>query len=442
MNSQTANTGADLYARAKERIPGGTQLLSKRPEMFLPEQWPAYYSKCKGCHIWDLDGRRLTDMSTMGIGACILGYADDDVNRAVKEAIDCGSMCTLNAPAEVTLADLLCDIHPWASMVRYARCGGEAMAVAVRIARACSGKEKLAICGYHGWHDWYLAANLADDQNLDGHLLPGLRPSGVPRGLLGTVLPFRYNRIEDLESVVASHGRDIAAVVMEPMRWDLPKDGFLHRVRDIARRIGAVLVFDEVSVGWRLALGGSHITLGVEPDIAVFAKGMSNGFPMAAVIGTDAVMQAAQDSFISSTYWTEAIGPTAALATIAKMRKINAPQAVARAGSIVQDGWRRAADRHGLKMTVSGQPGLCHFGLDYGEESQALLTLLTQCMLDRGFIATGAFYPNCAHTESVVRDYLGALDEVMAVLKNAVEKGNVLSLLRGPVAHKGFHRLN
>jgi glutamate-1-semialdehyde aminotransferase len=351
-------------------------------------------------------------------------------------------MCTLNSPAEVALADLLCELHPWASQVRYARCGGEAMAVAVRIARAFSGRDKVAFCGYHGWHDWYLAANLSGDQNLDGHLLPGLQPRGVPRGLLGTVLPFHYNRIEELEAVVAEHGPQIGAIVMEPIRWEEPKDGFLHKVRAIASRIGAVLVFDEITVGWHLALGGTHLRLGVQPDIAVFAKAMSNGFPMAAVIGTDAVMQAAQGSFISSTYWTDAIGPAAALAAISKMQGLDAPQLVARAGGLAQEGWRRLADKHGLRVQVNGQPGLSHFGFDYGDGSQALLTLLTQCMLDRGYITSGGFYPSCAHGDEVVGEYLAALDETMPVLKGAADKGNVLSLLRGPVAHKGFQRLN
>jgi glutamate-1-semialdehyde 2,1-aminomutase len=442
MAEPSQNTGAKLYLHAKERIPGGTQLLSKRPEMFLPDQWPAYYSRCKGCEVWDLDGRRLIDMSTMGIGSCILGYADADVNRAVHEAVERGSMCTLNSPAEVALADLLCELHPWAGQVRYARCGGEAMAVATRIARAWSGRDKVAFCGYHGWHDWYLAANLADDRNLDGHLLAGLEPRGVPRGLAGTVLPFHYNRIDELEAIVARHGGEIGAIIMEPIRWEAPQDGFLHRVRDIARRIGATLVFDEITVGWRLALGGTHLGLGVEPDIAVFAKAMSNGFAMGAVIGASAVMQASQGSFISSTYWTEALGPAAAVAAITKMRTIAAPDRVARAGGLAQEGWRRLAGKHGLRAKVEGRPGLTHFALDYGESSQALLTLLTQCMLDRGYITSGGFYPSCAHTDAVVNDYLAALDEALAEVKAAAERGDVLSRLRGPVAHKGFQRLN
>ena len=199
-------SGQQLYVKAKQLIPGGTQLLSKRPEMFLPEQWPSYYSKARGCFVWDIDGKKYCDVTISGVGACLLGFADPDVNEAVKKTVDHGSMATFNAPQEVELAELLCDIHPWANMVRYARTGGESMAVAVRIARTYSGKDKIAICGYHSWSDWYLAANLSADGSLDGHLLPGLEPNGVPRALAGTALTFRYNQIEQLEAIVAEHG--------------------------------------------------------------------------------------------------------------------------------------------------------------------------------------------------------------------------------------------
>ena len=311
-------TGQQLYRKAKKRIPGGTQLLSKRPEMFLPEQWPSYYSKAKGVEVWDLDGNKYIDMSTNGIGACILGAADPDVDAAVKRAIESGTMSTLNAPEEVELADLLCDLHPWAGMVRYARGGGEAMAVAVRIARAHTRRDKIAFCGYHGWHDWYLSANLSQEQALDGHLLPGLEPLGVPRGLIATALPFRYNHLEDLNAIVAKHESELAAIVMEPIRDQAPPPGFLEGVRKTASAIGAVLIIDEVSAGFRLITGGAHLRFNLEPDMAVFAKAISNGYPMAAIIGRSAVMEAAQNTFISSTYWTERIGPVAALATIRK----------------------------------------------------------------------------------------------------------------------------
>jgi glutamate-1-semialdehyde 2,1-aminomutase len=434
-------TGQDLYRKAKTRIPGGAQLLSKRPEMFLPENWPAYYSRAKGSQVWDLDGNVYHDMSYNGIAACILGAADPDVEEAVIAAVRAGSMSTLNPPEEVELAELLCELHPWAEMVRYARCGGEAMAVAVRIARAHTGRDRVAFCGYHGWHDWYLAANLAEDHALDGHLLPGLDPAGVPRGLAGTALPFRYNHAEELEAIIAKHGDEIGAVVMEPIRNIEPLPGFLAQVRQVCDRIGAVLVVDEVSVGWRLNTGGAHLVYGLRPDIAVFAKAISNGYPMAAIIGTRDVMQAAQSTFISSTYWTERIGPAAALATIRKHRRENVPQHLCRIGQMVRDGWRLAAERAGLPITIGGLVPLSHFAIQH-PEAQAAATLFTQLMLERGFLATKAFYTTFAHQDAVIEEYLQAAEDVFGVVAQALERGAVKSLLRGPVAHVGFTRLN
>ena len=200
--SDSMGKGQKLYKRAKEIIPGGTQLLSKRPEMFLPEQWPSYYSKAKGCEVWDLDGAHYYDMSLMGVGSNVLGYAYDPVDEAAKQAIDHGGMCTLNAPEEVGLAELLLSIHPWADMVRYAKAGGEAMSMASRICRAYTGKDIVLVCGYHGWHDWYLAANLVKGDPLADVHLKGLAPSGVPRGLAGSNLIFHYNNIEEFQDLV------------------------------------------------------------------------------------------------------------------------------------------------------------------------------------------------------------------------------------------------
>ncbi|MCI0577816.1 MAG: aminotransferase class III-fold pyridoxal phosphate-dependent enzyme [Chloroflexi bacterium] len=433
-------TGQELYRQARSRIPGGTQLLSKRPEMLLPEQWPSYYSRAQGAEVWDLDGRRYVDMSYNGIGACILGAADPDVDAAVKAAIEAGSMATLNCPEEVELAELLCTLHPWAGMVRYARSGGEAMALAVRIARAHTRRDRVAFCGYHGWHDWYLAANLAEDDALDGHLLPGLEPAGVPRGLRGTALPFRYNHPEELQAIVAEYGRELAAIVMEPIRDHEPEAGFLEQIREMAGQTGAVLIFDEITAGFRLTTGGAHLLYGVKPDMAVFAKAISNGYPMAAIIGRGEVMEAAQSTFISSTYWTERIGPAAALATIGKHQRCDVPRHLARLGLLVQAGWRAAAERAGLPLEVGGMAPLSHFAFS-GEQSQAARTLFTQLMLGHGFLASSAFYATYAHQDHHVEGYLEALAEVFAQVAKALAEGTVLARLNGPVAHSGFRRL-
>lgn len=432
------NQGIKLWNEAKGVIPGGTQLLSKRSEMFLPDQWPCYFSRAKGVEVWDLDNTHYVDMSIMGVSACILGYADDDVNEAVKKVIDTGSMCTLNSPEEVELAGVLLRLHPWADMVRYARTGGEAMAVAVRIARASTGKDKVAFCGYHGWHDWYLSANLADDKNLDGQLLPGLKPLGVPRALRGMAIPFAYNRIEELYRIVEAN--DVGVIVVEPVRHHPPEIGFLGKVRAVADGIGAVLIFDEITSGWRMNVGGVHKLYEVYPDIVVYAKAMSNGFPMAAIVGKRRIMDAAQESFISSTYWTERTGPAAAIATIRKIQERKVPDHLCRIGGLISGGWKSLAEKHGLDIAVMGIPPLPTFAFK-NENSLALHTLFTQEMLKRGFLAFKGVSVSYCHNEEHVERYLASVDEVFELTRKAVENSSVFDLLGGPVAHEGFKRL-
>lgn len=430
-----------LYEKAKGMIPGGTQLLSKRPEMFLPDLWPAYFERAKGCEVWDLDNHKYIDMSYMGIGACTLGYADEDVDNAVKSAIDKGSMNTLNSPEEVELAELLLTLHPWAQMVRYARSGGEAMAVAVRIARAKAQKDIVLFCGYHGWNDWYLAANLAEEKALDGHLIPGLSPVGVPRGLRGSAFPFQYNDTNQFMDLIKKYRGQIAAVIVEPVRNIYPQKEFIETIGSVTKQENIILVVDEVSSGWRLNIGGAHLLLGFKPDISVFAKGMSNGYPMAAIIGKSDVMDAAQSSFISSTYWTERIGPVAAISTIRKMMKYDVPKHLVSIGKSVKDGWTRLSDKHGLSVTVDGIEPLAHFTFK-GEQTLVLKTLFTQSMLERGFLATTAFYSSFAHKDHLVADYLKACDDTMLFIKKALVEGNPHKYLKGPVCHSGFKRLN
>lgn len=433
-------TGQELYNRAKKIIPGGTQLLSKRPEMFLPDQWPAYYRSARGITVTDLDNNEFIDMSIMGVGACILGYGDPDVDAAAKAAIDNGVMCTLNAPEEVELAELLCELHPWAEMVRYARSGGEAMSLAIRIARAHTGKEKVAFCGYHGWTDWYLAANLGADTSLDGHLMPGLEPAGVPCSLRDTAFPFHFNQIEQLKEIVARYGNDLAAIVMEPGRESLADNSFLNEVRDIATTTGAILVFDEITTGFRMTAGGIHLLQGVNPDIAVFAKAMANGYAMSAVIGRPEVMEAVQSTFISSTNWTERIGPSASIATIKKYRKEDVASHLIEIGSSVMKGWEDAANVAGIKLHASGLPSLNHFSFEHPEEV-ALTTLFVQLMLERGYLAFNQFKPSLAHKKEDISLYMSTVAEVFTELKDAINKNDIKERLKGPVGRRGFYRL-
>lgn len=432
----------DLYNHAKHRIPGGVQLLSKRPEMFAPDQWPNYAVKATGCELWDLDGNHYYDMTTNGIGACLLGYANPHVTEAVVERVRNGSMTSLNAPEEVYLADKLCQIHPWAESVRFARTGGETCAIAVRIARATTGRNMVAICGYHGWSDWYLAANLGDTSRLDGVHLPGLQPDGVPRQLSGTAVTFNYNDVEAFDAIIRDYGDQLACVIMEPLRSEMPPAGWLEHVRDETHRVGALLIYDEITIGWRLTFGGSHKLLGVNPDIATFAKALGNGHPIGAVIGTREAMDGAETSFISSTYWTEAVGPAAALATLEEMERVKIWEHVRHVGEQVQNAWKTSAEKHGLHIHCEGLPCLAHFG--FAEHALELKTLYTTLMLKEGFLGNTGLYPTLAHTDEIIEMYRVAIDKVFKQIATIVAKNDyqaILDAIGGPVCQSGFARL-
>lgn len=432
-------TGQKLWKRAKAVIPGGNMLLSKRAEMFLPEQWPAYFSKSKGCQVWDMDGKLYTDMSIMGIGTNILGYGHPEVDAAVRQTIDAGNMSTFNCPEEVYLAERLVELHPWADMARLARSGGEANAIAIRIARAASGRDKVAVCGYHGWHDWYLSANLGDDESLAGHLLPGLDPKGVPQSLRGTVFPFNYNNFAELESLVNSH--DIGVIKMEVVRNKGPEDNFLQKVRKLATDRGIVLIFDECTSGFRQTFGGLHKIFGVEPDMAMFGKALGNGYAITATIGRREIMEAAQSSFISSTFWTERIGPTAALKTLEVMQRVRSWETITQTGLKISKGWQQLADKHGLQIEHWGLPALTGYSFS-SDNALAYKTLITQEMLAKGYLAGNSVYVSTEHTPEVVGAYFEALDPLFALIKECEEGRDVMKLLKGPVCHGGFKRLN
>jgi glutamate-1-semialdehyde aminotransferase len=434
--------GQELYKRACSIIPGGTQLFSKRPELFLPDQWPVYYKKAVGIEVWDLDDNHYLDFASVGIGTSVLGAADEEVNKAVIEAVQNGSMSTLNPPDEVELAELMVELHPWAEQVRFARTGGESMAVAARIARAATGRDKIAICGYHGWADWYLAANIGDEQKLNAHLLPGLAPNGVPQNLRGTTIPFKYNDLDEIRAVIESAGSDLAAVIMEPHGVvAAPSPGYLAEVKRLAHEAGAVLIFDEITSGWRMSTAGVHMTLGVTPDVAVFAKCISNGYPMAAIIGTRAVMEAAQVSFISSAYWTESVGPAAALATLKKHRRENVGDYLIAYGNALDKGWTAAAAEAGLPIKMFGMAPQRGFSFVH-DDPNGLTTLFTQEMLARGFIAVPRVFATFAHNEEHLGLYMEAVAEVFAILATAIEQDDIRTQLNGPVKHSHFERLN
>lgn len=433
-------TGQELYNKAKQLIPGGTMLLSKRPEMFLPNQWPSYFSEAKGCEIIDLDGNRFIDMSIMGIGTNTLGYGNDEVDAAVLETVRKGNMSTLSCPEEVYLAEKLVEINPWADMVRFARSGGEANAIAIRIGRAASGKDQVAICGYHGWHDWYLSTNHNEGDGLAGHLLPGLDPVGVPKILKNTVFPFYYNNFPELLKIVAEN--DIGVIKMEVERNFGPEDDFLQKVRDLATEKGIVLIFDECTSGFRETFGGIYKKYGVEPDLAMFGKTIGNGYALTAVVGRRSVMEAAQKTFISSTFWTERIGPTAALKTLEVMERIKSWEIITAKGHQMRNGWMKLAEENHLDISIAGIPSLSTYAFNHPDAIK-FKTLVTQEMLKGGFLASTNFYAATTHEDAHFNGYFEQLNDVFHVIKQCIYgQKSIDTLLEGPVCHSSFKRLN
>jgi glutamate-1-semialdehyde 2,1-aminomutase len=398
-----------FYTFGKTLIPGGSQLLSKRPEMFAPEVWPSYYSKAKGSRVWDLDGREFIDMSIMGVGACILGYADEDVDNQVINAIKKGVSSSLNSPEEVRLAEQLVNMHPWFDMVRFAKSGGEAMSIAIRIARAHTSRDIVMFSGYHGWHDWYLAANLGDTSNLDGQLLPGLEPAGVPRALAGTAIPFDANDIDSIRSLILGKEKNIAAIVIEPARGEEASEDYLNDLRELSNELGAVLIFDEITSGFRACPGGLHRKYKTFPDIAVFAKSMTNGYPLSAVVGSSNVMESSQKTFISSTNWTDSIGSVATLATINKYIACNVDKHINSQGLKVKKIWKKYAQKYNLDIKISGLDSLCAYSFNH-PNSLKMNTIFTIEMLRMGFLGFRQFKPSYSHSDHDINLYEIAVD--------------------------------
>mgnify|MGYP000576749555 FL=1 len=432
--------GQELYKKAKEIIPGGTMLLSKRPEQLLPDNWPSYYSKSKGCCVWDLDGKEYIDCSMMGIGTNTLGYANEVVDEAVMQIIREGNLTTLNCPEEVYLAEKLLQMNSWAGGVRYTRGGGEANSVCIRIARAFTGKDKVAICGYHGWHDWYVSVNLSENDALSGHLLPGIPTNGVPKGLRGSSIPFHYNNYEELLEIV-DNNPDLGIIKMEVCRNFGPENNFLQKVRNLATERGIVLIFDECTSGFRETFGGLYLKYGVEPDMAVFSKTMGNGYAICAVVGRKDIMEAAQGSWISSTFWTERIGPPAALAALAEMERTKSWEIITEIGLNNKKRWQLLADKYGLEIEQWGIPALAGYTFK-SKNHLAYKTYITQEMLKKGFLAGNSLYPCIAHTPEILDNYFYELDGIFAQIRDFEDGKDVMKVLEGPICQSGFKRLN
>ncbi len=431
--------GQKLWTKAQKIIPNGNMLLSKNPNRFLPNYWPTYYKKAKGCEVWDLDGKKYVDMSTMGVGTNILGYQNSEIDKAVKKIISSSNMSTLNCPEEVYLAEKLTEIHKWSDMVKFTRTGGEANALAVRIARAATGKDKIAFCGYHGWHDWYLATNLNSSKNLNEHLIKDLKVKGVPKNLSGSIIPFKYNDYNSLKKIVERH--NVGIIKMEVIRDIQPEKNFLQKIRTLATKKGIVLIFDECTTGFRQTYGGIHKLYGVKPDISIFGKALGNGYAICAVIGKKEIMEYAKDSFISSTFWSERIGPTAALKTLAEMEKIQSWKIITKIGKNIKKNWLEISKQNKVPIKIFGIDALPKFFIP-SKNNLAYKTLISQEMLKKGFLATNSIYVSIAHKENYLSNYLDALNEIFKIVKKCEEGEPLNNFLETRLSKSDFGRLN
>ncbi len=439
----TLSTGQKMWKRAKNIIPGGNMLLSKRPEMFAPNQWPSYYKKAKGCYIWDLENKKYLDMSLMSVGTNILGYSNNQVDNAVIKAIRNSNMSSLNCAEEIHLSEKLIDMHKHFEMVRYARTGGEANAIAIRLARAAAGKDKVAICGYHGWHDWYLSANLnkkISNGVLKDHLLPGLSTDGVPKNLRNTVYPFNFNDIETLEKICSNN--KIGVIKMEIFRNIPPKKNFLEKVRKLATRKKIVLIFDECTSGFRESFGGLHLKYKVFPDMCILGKALGNGFPITTILGKKEIMENAQSSFISSTFWTERSGYIAGLKTLEIMEKIKSWKIITEQGKKIKKMISKVANKNNLRVNISGLDACPSYSIKTDSWLE-YKTFITQELLKQKTLGANTTYTSICHTSQMIDIYEKRLNKVFQLInKIKSSKKNIKDYLNGPVCHSGFKRLN
>ena len=436
-------TGQKFWKRAKNIIPGGNMLLSKRPEMFLPNKWPAYYTKAKDCYVWDLDNVKYKDMSLMSVGTNILGYSNKYIDNAVIKSIKKSNMSSLNCPEEVFLTEKLIEMHPHLEMARYARTGGEANSIAIRIGRAASGKEKVAMCGYHGWHDWYLSANHNTNDKkgiLKDHLLPGLSTLGVPKSLKNTVYPFKFNDFKALEKICKNN--KIGVIKMEIFRNFPPKRGFLEKVRKLANEKKIVLIFDECTSGFRETFGGLHLKFKVNPDICILGKALGNGFPITTILGKRNVMENAQSTFISSTFWTERSGYVAALKTLEIMKKLKSWEFISNQGKKLKKNIKRISKKNKLKVVVSGLSSCPSYNIK-SDDWIKYKTFISQELLKNKILGANTTYLSVCHNDKILKNYVNVLDKIFYKIKQC-ENGNLKidEILNYDKCHIGFKRLN
>lgn len=413
------DNSAAWLERAEKTIPLATQTFSKSKLAQPQGVAPLFLQKGKGSQVWDLDDNQYTDFISSLL--CIsLGYADKEVNQAVVAQLEQGSILSLPHPLEAQVAELLVELIPCAEQVRFGKNGTDATSAAIRLARAFTGRERVAVCGYHGWQDWYIGATSRD--------------LGVPKAVKALTHTFAYNDLASLEQLLASHPGEFAAVILEPMNVQYPKPGFLEGVAELTHRHGAVLVFDETITGFRFDIGGAQALFGVTPDLATFGKGMANGFPLSAVVGRADVMAKMNDIFFSGTFGGETLSLAAAKACIEALRRRKGPERLAELGNRLIDGLQNLIASHGLShlFNVSGHPSWSFLNITPSRYSVLeLKSLLMQELIEQGFLSLGSHNLNLSHSEADIDALIACYANVLPLLAEVEAEGSMAKHFRG-----------
>ncbi len=415
-NYKGVKKSSQIYKRAGELIPGFTQLRSRLP--YVEGVRPIYDDHAKGSRFVDVDGNEYIDWVN-AVSAIILGHHDDVVDDAVKEQIDRGSIYTVNSPKEIELAEELINTIPSAEMVRYTKGGGEACALAARIARGATGKDVILFSGYHGWHDWYQSANYVDNTGL----VTGVGTKGVPKALAGTAIPFGEFDLERLKELLEENKGQVAAIMLEPVRTYTPPEGYLETVIELAHENDAVAIFDEVSCGWRISIGGAQEYLGITPDMTVVAKCISNGYPMGAVVGKREFMAPAEDMFVSSSYWSDNVGLTASITTIRELKRRNSAQRFEEIGEGLRAGLKGAMSSLGIPGDVVGFFNAPTIEIDLPDETlrPKVNSIFTTELAKRGIHAGVRFMGTLSHTEQDIEETVKAAHSALEVIRQGLE---------------------
>jgi len=425
---QSFKKSEELLSREVKVSPLAAQTYSKSYRYFCRGVAPSYMDHGEGCYIYDVDGNKFIDFMC-ALGPITIGYNDPSVNEAVINQVKRFASGSLQSELEVELAEKLCEIIPCAEMVRFVKNGGDATTAAIRLARAYTGREVVLMSGYHGMHDWSIGASANN--------------KGVPKAVCNLTITFKYNDLQDLENKLKNN--EVAAVILEPIQSNGPKEGYLDAVKALTHKYGAILIFDEVVSGFHYALGGAQEVFNVSPDLVSFGKGMGNGYPISAVAGRkDLLEQIEQGVFVSTTFGGDSISMAASLATIKQLETPGFYEHINKIGTMIRNGIQERIDKYGLNdvLAVTGLPAHCGVAFE-GHGSLSYLdiqSVYSQTMIQNGIIVFAICFLNANHTEKEAQAYLDATDKAFALIRKAVDNDSVDDILIGGKVNPVFKR--